>query len=193
VTVLPKPAPQDLILSNNRFIPDPNNFFQAIGNFSVVDQVDNVDSIVLVQGELDNGFFEIKDNILFWSSAEQASGKSQFSIKVQVTDRDGNTLVKDFTIIRERVVLSTLEVYNSFSPNGDGFNDTWGVPDLRYFRNVKVHIFNIEGRRVFYTKNPDFRWNGTFNGVDLANDTFQWVIEIEETGEKRNGYLHLIR
>lgn len=193
VTVLPKPSPEDLILSNNRFIPDPDNFFQAIGNFRVVDPVDNVHSISLVQRELDNGLFEIKQNILFWSSADQAAGKSQFTIRVQVKDRDGNTLIKDFTIIRERVVLESLEVYNSFSPNGDGFNDTWGVPDLRYYKNVRVHIFNREGRRVFYTENPDFRWDGTFENVELATDNFQWVIEIKETGEKRNGILHLVR
>ncbi|MBS4040948.1 MAG: gliding motility-associated C-terminal domain-containing protein [Flavobacteriales bacterium] len=193
VTVLPKPSSEDLILSNNRFIPDPDNFFQAIGNFRVIDPVDNVHSISLVQQELDNGFFEIKENILFWSSADQASGKSQFTIRVQVKDRDGNTLIKDFTILRERVVLESLEVYNSFSPNGDGFNDTWGVPDLRYYKNVRVHIFNKEGRRVFYTENPDFRWDGSFEDVELATDTFQWVIEIKETGEKRNGTLHLIR
>ncbi|WP_338225431.1 MBG domain-containing protein [Algoriphagus confluentis] len=193
VLVLAKPAPQDLILSNNRFVPDPDNFFQVIGNFSVIDPIDDVHSIELVQREMDNYLFEIKEGILFWSSANQEEGRSQFTIKVQVTDRDGNTLLKEFTIIRDRIDLNNLVVYNSFSPNGDGVNDTWGVPDLRYYKNVRVHIFNREGRRVFYTEDPDFRWDGSFQGVDLATDSFQWVIEILETGEKRNGVLNLIR
>lgn len=193
VTVLPKPGPQDLILSNNRFIPDPTNFFQTIGSLKVLDPIDDQHTIELVAGFQDNSFFEIKDKFLFWSSADQASGKSQFTVKIKVTDRDGNTLEKDFLIIRERAELRTLEVYNSFSPNGDGVNDTWGVPDLRYYKNVRVHIFSREGRRVFYTENPDFRWDGTFKGIELATDTFQWIIEIAETGEKRNGVVHLFR
>ena len=193
VIVLPKPAPRDVTIDNSTFAGSTTTFFIPIGSFAVNDPVDNIHVVSFFGDGYDNQYFFIQDNILYWNSAERAEGKTSFSIVVRVTDRDGNTLDKFFTITRTRKDFSSLTITNAYSPNGDGANDVWGVPELRFYEGVRIQIFNSGGSRLFYTENPDIRWDGTYEGKQMPVGTYYWVIEILETGERRRGILNLIR
>ena len=193
VQVLPKPAPRDVTIDNSTFVGSTTTFFIPVGAFVVDDPVDNIHVVSFLGDGYDNKFFSIKDNILYWNSAERAPGKVTFSIVIRVTDRDGNTLDKFFTITRTRKEFSSLTITNTYSPNGDGANDAWGVPELRFYEGVRIQIFNSGGSRLFYTENPDIRWDGTYNGKEMPVGSYYWVIEVIETGEMRRGMLNLIR
>ncbi|WP_162343502.1 MBG domain-containing protein, partial [Cyclobacterium salsum] len=193
IQVLKKPAPEDLTLSHQEFDPETTEHFFEIGNLIITDPVDAIHQLELVAGALDNKYFEIHDRILYWSSAERVAGQTTFSILVRVTDRDGNVLEKQLDLTRNRIDLNSLTVYNTFSPENDGTNDTWGVPDLRYFSGVRLQVFDRSGERVFYTENPDIRWDGTYRGKALPAGAFTWILEVTETGAKRMGILNLLR
>ena len=193
VQVLPKPAPLDVTLNNNSFDADKNNFFIPVGAFVVTDPVDKIHVVSLNGPGYDNKYFEIKDNSLFWNSADPAAGKESFTLIIRVTDRDGNTLDKFFEIRRTRAAFSALSISNTFTPNGDEVNESWGVPELRFFEKVRIQIYDRGGLRIFYTENPDMRWDGTHNGRELPVGTYYWTIEVMETGETRRGVLNLIR
>ena len=193
VIVLPKPAPRDVTIDNNSFEASTKTSFIPIGAFIVNDPVDNIHLMSLYGDGNDNKYFEIKDNNLFWSSAEAAAGKTIFTIGARVTDRDGNRLDKFFEITRTRPEFNEVIVYNTFSPNGDRFNDTWGVTEVRFYEGVLISVYEKGGSSVFYTRNPDVRWDGTYNGKEMAVGSYFWVIQLEETGETRRGVLNLIR
>jgi len=193
VIVLPKPAPRDVTINNNTFVGSATTFFIPVGAFVVNDPVDNIHVVSLFGDGYDNKYFEIKDNILFWSSAERAAGKTTFSIVVRVTDRDGNTIEKFFEIKRTRPEVSSLTINNTFTPNGDGINDTWGVPEIRFYKGAGVSVYERSGSRLFYTEDPDIRWDGTFNGKEMPVGTYYWVIQTKENGVIRRGILNLIR
>ena len=193
VQVLPKAPPVGVTLTNSSFEGSTTVFFIPVGDFVVEDPVDNIHEVSLFGPGYDNKYFEIKDNILFWSSAERAPGKTIFSIIVRVTDRDGNTLDKFFEIDRTRLGFTSLEIANTFSPNSDRFNDYWGVREIRYYEGARIFVFDRGGVGLFYTENPDIRWDGTYNGKEMPVGTYYWVIQILETGEIRRGVLNLIR
>ena len=193
VQVLPKAPPVDVTLNNNTFEASKANFFFAVGAFVVTDSLDKIHVVSLNGPGYDNAYFEIKDNILFWSSADPAAGKDRFTIIIRVTDRDGNTLDKFFEITRTRPDFTALRITSAFSPTGDGANDTWGVPDLRVFQGVRIQIFDRGGVMMFYTENPDIRWDGTHQGKEMPIGSYFWTIEVAETGEMRRGMLNLIR
>uniref|UniRef100_UPI004047D37F T9SS type B sorting domain-containing protein n=1 Tax=Algoriphagus sp. TaxID=1872435 RepID=UPI004047D37F len=193
VIVLPKPAPQDVTITNDTFVGSTSVFFISVGDFAVIDPVDNIHVVSLLGDGYDNKYFEIKENILFWSSADRAPGKTSFSIVVRVTDRDGNTLDKFFTINRTRQDFNAITIYNTFTPNGDRFNDTWGVPEVRFYDGARISVYEKGGARVFYTENPDIRWDGSYKGKDMPVASYYWVIEIIETGEMRRGIVNLLR
>jgi|GEM_PF-3060178 len=193
VIVLPKPAPRDVTIDKSTFVGSTTIFFIPVGAFVVNDPVDNIHVVSFFGDGYDNKYFEIKNNILYWNSAARAAGKTSFSIVIRVTDRDSNTIEKFLTITRTRKDFNSLTITNAYSPNGDGANDAWGVPELRFYEGVRIQIFNSGGSRLFYTENPDIRWDGTYEGKQMPVGTYYWVIEILETGEMRRGMLNLIR
>jgi gliding motility-associated-like protein len=193
IKVLAKPSPQNVTLSNNQFEGSPDEFFIEIGAFTVVDPSDNQHVISLVPGEVDNAFFEVINGILFWSSADEAAGRTSFTIRIEVKDRAGNVIRKDFTITRTRPSIDEIAVPNTFTPNSDGINDAWGVSELRYFKGPRIQVFDRDGQRLFYTEDADQKWDGTFEGKELPVGTYFWVIEVQETGEVRRGILNLLR
>lgn len=193
VQVLPKDPILDVNLINTIFVVTGDQFFISVGAFLVDDPVDDVHEIRLMGKGYDNSLFEIKGHDLFWSSLDAAPGRESFSIVVQVTDRDGNTLEKFFEITRIRPSSSSLSIPNTFTPNGDGYNDTWGVPALRFFEQVRIQIYDRGGVLVFSTENPDERWDGKWKGKEVPIGAYFWVISIKETGESRRGMLNLLR
>jgi len=193
--VLPKAAPQDVQLISSSFRADAQRLFYDVSGIRVIDPVDDIHTITLLGDGFDNRFFEIKQNILFWNSADHAPGRTEFTVHVRVRDRDGNEIDRLLTVNRERSALDQIAVYNTFTPNGDGKNDSWGVPDLRFYSGVQIVVMERSGQRVFSTDNPDRRWDGTsiYNGRELPVGTYYWIIEVKETGEVRRGMLNLLR
>jgi gliding motility-associated-like protein len=188
----------DLSLSNASFAGSTTQFFIPVGDFTVKTSRTTTSTKAPLFASLngsgyDNPYFEIKDNVLFWSSAEPAPGKETFLILAQVLDRKGNQVAKFFEIKRSRTPFSSLVVTNTFTPNGDGKNDNWSVPGLRFYEGARVSVFDKAGDRLFYTEIPDQGWDGTFNGKELPIGSYFWVIEAIEVGEIRRGILNLIR
>jgi len=141
----------------------------------------------------DNRYFRVIDDVLYWSSEDPAAGRTTFKIVVRVTDRDFNTLEKVFEITRVRMRVEDIEIYNAFTPGEDGVNDTWGIPEIRFFSGARISVFERSGQRVFYTEDPDVRWDGTYRDKELPVGTYYWVLEVRETGETRRGMLNLLR
>jgi len=188
----------DLSLNNNSFEGSTTVFFIPVGAFTVKSSRTTTSTKTPLVTNLygagyDNPFFYINDNTLFWNSADPAPGKETFLILAQVKDRKGNTVEKFFEIKRSRLEFSSLFVNNSFSPNGDGINDSWGVPGIRFFEGARISVYDNVGSRLFYIESPDQGWDGTFNGKQLPVGTYFWTIEIRETGEMRRGTLNVIR
>jgi gliding motility-associated-like protein len=188
----------DLSLNNTSFEGSTTTFFIPVGDFTVKSSRTTTSAKTPLFTNLfgpgyDNPFFEIKDNILFWSSADPMPGKDKFLILAQVLDRKGNNVTKFFEIKRTRPDFTSLTIYNTFSPNGDGFNDSWGVPGIRFFEGARLSIYDRGGVRLFYTENPDVSWDGTYNGKEMPVGTYFWAFEIGETGEMRRGMLNLTR
>ena len=188
----------DLSLNNNSFEGSTTVFFIPVGAFTVKSSRTTTSTKTPLVTNLygagyDNPFFYINDNTLFWNSADPAPGKETFLILAQVKDRKGNTVEKFFEIKRSRLEFSSLVVNNSFSPNGDGINDSWGVPGIRFYEGARISVYDNVGSRLFYTESPDQGWDGTFNGKQLPVGTYFWTIEIRETGEMRRGTLNVIR
>lgn len=83
--------------------------------------------------------------------------------------------------------------YNTFSPNGDGTNDTWniGTGVIKYSDN-EVTIFNRLGEQVFYTQGYDNETK-VFDGKGLASGSYYYVVTIPSMSFKQTGFINLTR
>jgi gliding motility-associated-like protein len=86
----------------------------------------------------------------------------------------------DTLFIIDRLEIDTL--YNVFTPNHDGINDTWKIPNAEQYPEIEVQIFNRWGQLIYYRKGygdaSDAYWDGTSmkNGKDLPMGTYLFVI-----------------
>lgn len=78
-----------------------------------------------------------------------------------------------------------------FTPNNDGYNDTWTI-DFAYLKpNTGIQIFDRYGK-LLKVLLPDATWNGLFNNLELpAND--YWFIVTRANGQEFKGHFSLKR
>ncbi|MDP5001853.1 MAG: T9SS type B sorting domain-containing protein [Flavobacterium sp.] len=71
-----------------------------------------------------------------------------------------------------------------FTPNGDGYNDTWFIDNLdkRNLENSIISIFDRYGKLLKQINGSGEGWNGTFNETNLPSTDY-WF-EIKLTNEK---------
>ena len=94
---------------------------------------------------------------------------------------------------------------NTFTPNGDGINDTFEIPALMQYLDFKLEIFNRWGNKVYdYSNNGNVSpiwWDGFSNGRLTLNDnkplpiaTYYYVIDFNDglTAPKQ-GWVYLNR
>ena len=96
--------------------------------------------------------------------------------------------------VKFMITCESLTVFNGFSPNGDGVNDSFQILGIESYPNSEVMIFNQRGNQVYhkkgYTNNDG--WQGTYKGVDVPGGTYFYIIDNGE-GEKTSGYIQINR
>lgn len=84
---------------------------------------------------------------------------------------------------------------NSFTPNGDGINDCFGIKYWGFVQKLDFSIYNRFGEMVFHTADPNTCWDGTYKGRLQEPAVFVYVIRATTVcGEvNRKGTVTLLR
>jgi gliding motility-associated-like protein len=90
-------------------------------------------------------------------------------------------------------VLPLLTIPNGFTPNGDGTNDTWEIPDISAYPDCEVEIFNRWGSRVFRSVGYLKEWDGRYEGQELPAATYYYVIKLHSQLPSRSGSVSIFR
>ncbi len=88
---------------------------------------------------------------------------------------------------------SKISVPNAFSPNGDGINDTWVIPNLSAYPGVTVDVYNRYGQLVFHSENNNKNWDGTYNGRPLPMATYYYIIDPKNNEKKIAGSVTIFK
>ena len=95
-----------------------------------------------------------------------------------------NVYVKDIEnncgIVNE--LVSVIGFPKFFTPNNDGFKDTWQVRGLSsmFQPNAKILIYNRYGKLVKEVSPLGIGWNGTSNGTKLPSDDYWFSITLQD-------------
>lgn len=82
---------------------------------------------------------------------------------------------------REGSVATTVMDYPLyFTPNGDGFNDTWHISGLKNQPQSKIQIFNRYGKLLKYLGPSNAGWDGTYNGENMPPDDYWFTVSYLE-------------
>lgn len=150
----------------------PSNI-ATIEGIEVVDASDNNTLTVLVSGEGDYEF--ALDNIngpYFDSNFFENVAPGFHTVFV----RDKNDCG-----IREQVV-SVIGFPRFFTPNSDGYNDTWQVKGInsQFQSNTVIYIFNRHGKLLVQLDPLGTGWDGSYNGKPMPTDDYWFSVELQD-------------
>lgn len=91
------------------------------------------------------------------------------------------------------VGLSALNIANTFTPNGDGVNDLWQINGIANYPQSEVQVFTRWGQRVFDSKGYAVPFDGTFNGKNLPDGVYYYIINLNTNCSLLSGSLTIIR
>lgn len=91
-----------------------------------------------------------------------------------------------------------LYIPNSFTPNGDEVNNTWGaVADGIELSQFSLSVFNRWGELLWKTNNPLDVWDATYHNLPVPEGTYTWKCEttVTETKEQieKQGFIHILK
>lgn len=116
-----------------------------------------------------------------------------------VTVLDNNGCSAATTVqITEPLLGSCGDVFfpNAFTPDGNLINDHFGpMGNLAAISDYLLHIYNRYGELVFFSRNPNIRWNGLHKGKQLAG-SYLWVASFTYKGRfkrEEKGSVTIIR
>ncbi len=121
-----------------------------------------------------------------------ASPSSTTQYILTVTDSNNCTNLDTVVIMVIQAVFNG-KVSNLFTPNGDGLNDNWYVEGIQNYPDNEVFIYNIYGSEVFRKKTYANDWQGTYNGSELPDGTYYYVIKFENTNMTLRGSVDILR
>ncbi|MES2371888.1 MAG: gliding motility-associated C-terminal domain-containing protein [Bacteroidota bacterium] len=116
-------------------------------------------------------------------------------------DKSGTYYIKITTVAGCSAITSVTASFvnppvvlaNVFSPNGDGVNDIWEMPEIKYYPESIIEIFNRTGQLLFRSVGYEKPWDGKQNGKDLPVGTYYYVIRLTKTDPPIGGSVTIIR
>lgn len=85
-----------------------------------------------------------------------------------------------------------------FTPNNDGFNDTWQVLGINenFYNTSNIYIFDRFGKLITQIDPKSNGWDGYFNGETVPSSDYWFSVElIDKNGalKIRKGHFSLVR
>ena len=67
----------------------------------------------------------------------------------------------------------------AITPNGDGINDYFSIPQNDLIKNLEFYVFTRSGAIVYHTTKKDFEWSGTLDGKIIKGAIYIYYLYIE--------------
>jgi gliding motility-associated-like protein len=77
-----------------------------------------------------------------------------------------------------------------FTPNGDGYNETWNIYDLSEQEDAVIVIFDRYGKILKQIKPSGIGWDGTYNGRVMPSDDYWFTINYNKNNENKEFKAH---
>jgi len=171
--------------STSNCVPEPSEVFEVIQSGSAV--VIGVDTTTAFNNEntitvIAEGFGE------YWFQLDHGPMMDNDGIFRNVTaglhtihiyDRKTEKPSCDPVIIDD---IRIIDYPKFFTPNGDGFNDTWNIGGLEAQLKSRIYIFDRYGKLITEIRPSGPGWDGSFNGANLPATDYWFLINYEEQG-----------
>jgi gliding motility-associated-like protein len=111
------------------------------------------------------------------------------TVQLTVTDANGCEASQQITVSNR---CTDIRIPNTFTPNGDGVNDTWVISGLEYDPTVSIKVYNRYGGMVFQNKGYYTAWNGQYNGNKLPSGVYYYIIVAQSGRQTFSGSIAIV-
>jgi gliding motility-associated-like protein len=129
------------------------------------------------------GDFEYSIDGMRYQDSNEFQNLSSGAYTVYVRDKNGCGIVTD--------EVRLLMYPKFFTPNGDGYNDTWSIHFSDTEVGLTVQLFDRYGKLITVL-NQNQTWDGTLNGNKLPSTDY-WFIVTRVDGKEYKGHFTLKR
>ena len=154
-----------------------------ITNIETQDWTDNENIITVNTSSNSYGNYEFSIDGINYQDSNIFSGLISGAYTVYVRDKNECGIAKDEIFL--------LMYPKFFTPNGDGYNDTWAIKYSHIEPNLKVDIFDRYGKLLKRLTNKN-SWDGKCNGYELPSTDY-WFVVTRENGKEYRGHFNMKR
>lgn len=131
-----------------------------------------------------NGDYEYSIDGINYQDSNVFSGLASGKYTVEVRDKNGCGSAKDEIFL--------LMYPKFFTPNGDGYNDTWKIKFSDIELGLLIKIYDRYGKLIKTLVTNNDSWNGTYNGSELPSTDY-WFVVTRANGQEYKGHFSLKR
>lgn len=130
-----------------------------------------------------------------WSNGAITSsvdGLEPGDYNVKVTADNGRDTIVFFSI---KEIICEPSPENNFTPNYDGFNDTWSISRINNFPEFDLFVYNRWGQQVHHQSSTYIPWDGRSIGIPLPDATYYYILYFSSSDKSKfvKGDISIIR
>ena len=140
-------------------------------------------------------------NTFLWSPSTGVSNDTLQSVIASPTETTlySVTVSNGICTLTDNVLVTVSDFLNipgSFSPNGDGTNDTWIIEGIGSYPNTRMVIYDRWGQQVADISGYSLSksWDGTNKGRPVTDGVYFYVLDFnDKSRETMKGSITIIR
>lgn len=123
----------------------------------------------------------------------------RYTIRLSLRDTICQRYLEKDTVLEIFADGYSPDIPNVFTPNGDGLNDEFGLPDYiphGYYKSFAMKIYNRWGSLLYETTDINALWDGTMDGNAMAEGVYFYTLYITDgcgMENEYNGFVHLMK
>jgi gliding motility-associated-like protein len=100
------------------------------------------------------------------------------TVTLALTATENGCTLSDYVTI---FVTSSLNIPNTFSPNGDGHNDTWIIEGIELYPNASMKIYDRWGQLIHQATGYSSvkAWNGNIKSGKATEGVYFYILDLE--------------
>ncbi|MBI3519717.1 MAG: gliding motility-associated C-terminal domain-containing protein [Bacteroidetes bacterium] len=124
------------------------------------------------------------------SHIEEIEQEGVYSVEIK-DDHNHDTTIH-FTL---GAIICEPAAANNFTPNNDGYNDTWSIGRLENFPDFELFVYNRWGQLVHHQENQYIPWDGKSLTIPTPDATYYYILYLSKDNRHKfiKGDVSIIR
>ena len=181
-------ASASIDLQNNGFTSDID-----VPEINMIDEGETLIATVTTDATNPEFSWYLNGTIISGAITNSYEASQTGSYKVVINQTTGCIASNEFSFVISEAFPNVSEIPNLISPNADGINDTWIIPQ-EYVNgtNTKIVIYNAQGQVVFNTNNYLNNWPEVSFDFKDVNQLYYYIITTQNN-KTRKGTITVVK